>query len=99
MVIDRQLYNCAAVIQQGKVCGIVPKRHIPNYNEFYEKRWFCEGSSLKADTVNLFGQDIPCGNNLIFQDGLTPMLSFAVEICEDLWMTVPPSSIHAKTVR
>ncbi len=96
MVIDRQLYNCAAVIQQGKVCGIVPKRHIPNYNEFYEKRWFCEGSSLKADTVNLFGQDIPCGNNLIFQDGLTPMLSFAVEICEDLWMTVPPSSIHAK---
>lgn len=96
LLIDQQLYNCAAVIQKGKVCGIVPKRYIPNYNEFYEKRWFREGCYLTTDFVNLFGQDIPCGDDLIFQDELTPELSFAVEICEDLWMPVPPSSIHAK---
>lgn len=96
LLIDQQLYNCAAVIQNGKVCGIVPKRFIPNYNEFYEKRWFREGRCLTTDFVNLFGQDVPCGNDLIFQDELTPELSFAIEICEDLWMPVPPSSIQAK---
>lgn len=96
LLIEQQLYNCAAVIQSGKIFGIVPKRYIPNYNEFYEKRWFHEGRNLTTDIVNLFGQDIPCGGDLIFQDELTPELSFAVEICEDLWMPVPPSSGHAK---
>lgn len=96
MLIEQQLYNCAAVIQKGKICGIVPKRYIPNYNEFYEKRWFHEGKSLTTGYISLFGQEVPCGADLIFQDELTPELSFAVEICEDLWMPVPPSSIHAK---
>ena len=96
LLIEQQLYNCAAVIQKGKIRGIVPKRYIPNYNEFYEKRWFREGRNLTTDFVKLFGQEIPCGDDLIFQDELTPELSFAVEICEDLWMPVPPSSIQAK---
>jgi len=96
LLINQQLYNCAAVVQNGKIRGIVPKRYLPNYNEFYEKRWFHEGSSLKADSVYLFGQEIPCGSELIFQDETTPELSFAVEICEDLWMPIPPSSFQAK---
>ena len=97
MLINQQLYNCAAIIQNGRVRGIVPKRYLPNYNEFYEKRWFHEGSSLTSDSVNLFGESVPCGNDLVFQDELTPELSFAVEICEDLWMPVPPSSLLAKS--
>lgn len=96
LLIEQQLYNCAAVIQKGRIRGIVPKRYIPNYNEFYEKRWFSEGKNLATGFTNLFGQDVPCGDDLVFQDGQTPELSFAVEICEDLWMPVPPSSIQAK---
>lgn len=96
LMINQQLYNCAAVVQNGKIRGIVPKRYLPNYNEFYEKRWFSEGRNLTADFVSICGEDIPCGDDLIFQDEMTPELSFAVEICEDLWMPVPPSSIQAK---
>lgn len=96
LMINQQLYNCAAVVQNGKVRGIVPKQYLPNYNEFYEKRWFSEGRNLSDDYVNIFGHDVPCGNNLIFQDELTGELSFGVEICEDLWMPVPPSSFQAK---
>lgn len=96
LLIDQQLYNCAAVIQGGKILGIVPKRYIPNYNEFYEKRWFREGKTLTTDFVNLFGENVPCGDDLIFQDELLKEVSFAIEICEDLWMPVPPSSTHAK---
>lgn len=95
LLIDQQLYNCAAVIQNGIILGIVPKRYMPNYNEFYEKRWFREGRDLKADSVFLFDRYVPCGTDLVFQDMDYPDLSFAIEICEDLWMAVPPSSIHA----
>ena len=83
LLIDQQLYNCAAVIQGGKILGIVPKRYIPNYNEFYEKRWFREGKTLTTDFVNLFGENVPCGDDLIFQDELLKEVSFAIEICED----------------
>jgi len=95
IMIDQQLYNCAAVLQKGKILGIVPKRYIPNYNEFYEKRWFREGRDLNADSVILFGESIPCGIDLVFQDINLPELCFAVELCEDMWMAVPPSSMHA----
>lgn len=96
LLIDQQLYNCAAVIQKGKILGIVPKRYIPNYNEFYEKRWFREGKNLTADSIHLFGENVPCGDDLVFQDELLKEVSFAIEICEDLWMPVPPSGNHAK---
>ncbi|MBP7175844.1 MAG: NAD(+) synthase [Thermoclostridium sp.] len=95
LIIDQQLFNCGLVLQQGHILGVVPKRYIPNYNEFYEKRWFREGRDLSVDSVRLFGQDIPCGIDLIFQDKNTPEASFAIELCEDMWMAVPPSSIHA----
>ena len=95
LIIDQQLYNCAATIQNGRVRGIVPKRYIPNYNEFYEKRWFREGRDLAAESMYLFDSVVPCGIDLIFQDGKVPELCFAIELCEDMWMPVPPSSIHA----
>jgi NAD+ synthase (glutamine-hydrolysing) len=95
LMIDQQLYNCAAVLQQGHVLGIVPKRYIPNYNEFYEKRWFREGRDLNMDSILLFGESTPCGIDLLFQDKNTPELCFAIELCEDMWMAVPPSSFHA----
>ncbi len=95
LMIDQQLYNCGLVLQQGHILGVVPKRYIPNYNEFYEKRWFREGRDLDTDSIRLFGQDIPCGIDLIFHDNNTPGVNFAIEMCEDMWMPVPPSSIHA----
>jgi NAD+ synthetase len=84
------LYNCAFIIFDGKILGIVPKSYIPNYTEFYEKRWFTEGIGLVNKTVNLFSQEnIPFGTNLIFTSGI---FRFGFEICEDLWVAIPPSS-------
>lgn len=84
------LYNCAYVIFKGKLLGIVPKSYLPNYTEFYEKRWFTEGLGIKDRTINLnFQVDIPFGTDLIFKTG---KLTLGLEICEDLWVTIPPSS-------
>ena len=84
------LYNCSYVIFNGKVLGIVPKSYIPNYSEFYEKRWFTEGASLVDEIINLPFQDtVPFGVNLIFSAG---DCKFGIEVCEDLWVTIPPSS-------
>lgn len=84
------LYNCAYVIFDGKILGIVPKSYIPNYSEFYEKRWFTEGVGIIDEFANLpFQNDIPFGTNLIFKCG---DYKFGIEICEDLWVTIPPSS-------
>ena len=90
LVHNNVLYNCAFLIFEGKILGIVPKSYIPNYSEFYEKRWFTEAAMLIGETVNLpFQNDIPFGTNLIFACG---DYKFGIEICEDLWVTIPPSS-------
>ncbi len=84
------LYNCAYIILNGKVLGIVPKSYIPNYSEFYEKRWFTEGLNIKGLNVSLpFQEEVPFGTDLIFSCG---DLKVGFEICEDLWVTIPPSS-------
>ena len=84
------LYNCGCIIFDGKILGIVPKSYIPNYSEFYEKRWFTEASMLIDETISLsFQENIPFGTNLIF---CAEDCKFGVEICEDLWVTIPPSS-------
>lgn len=87
------LYNCGYVLYKGKILGIVPKSYIPNYSEFYEKRWFTEGLNITSKTVDFsFQKDVPFGTNLLFScDDFT----FGVEICEDLWVTIPPSSYLA----
>ena len=84
------LYNCAYILFKGKILGIVPKSFIPNYSEFYEKRWFSEGIGIINEKVDLpFQKNIPFGTDLIFS---SDSFNFGVEICEDLWVTIPPSS-------
>ncbi|MDP4089062.1 MAG: NAD(+) synthase [Bacillota bacterium] len=84
------IYNCAVTIFDGGILGIVPKGFIPNYTEFYEKRWFAEGYSIVDKTIDLpFQKHIPFGMNLIFSD---KAFRFSIEVCEDLWVAVPPSS-------
>ncbi|MDZ4993217.1 NAD(+) synthase [Clostridium perfringens] len=84
------LYNCAYIILNGKVLGIVPKSYIPNYSEFYEKRWFTEGFNIKGVNVDLhFQKEVPFGTDLIFS---FESLKIGFEICEDLWVAIPPSS-------
>ena len=92
---NNTLYNTAVVINKGKILGIIPKSYIPNYNEFYEDRWFSSGLNLKDTYLELLGQTIPFGTNLLFQDENTKEITFALEICEDLWAVTPPSSEYA----
>ncbi|MFT8340946.1 MAG: NAD(+) synthase [Clostridium beijerinckii] len=90
LICGSALYNCAFLLFKGSVLGIVPKSYLPNYSEFYEKRWFTEGLSVEDERVDLpFQKDVPFGVNLIFSSSIA---NFGVEICEDLWVTIPPSS-------
>lgn len=82
---DNNLYNCGVAICDGKILGIVPKSFIPNYGEFYERRWFKPGKDLKSGVF----KDIPIGTDLLFVSG---DITFGIEICEDLWVPNPPSS-------
>ena len=83
------LYNCAIVIQQGKVLGVVPKHYLPNYHEFYEKRWFHSGFKTTMKSIKLFGESVPFGY-LIFEDA-EEGIRIGVEICQDLWAAYSPS--------
>ena len=83
------IYNVGVVIRKGEILGIVPKRYLPNYSEFYEQRWFRSGKDIISRKMILCGQKAHFGCNLTFR---TKELSFAVELCEDLWAPVPPSS-------
>ncbi len=87
--LNGMLLNAAVVIQKGKVLGVVPKTYLPNYKEFYEMRWFTSGAVLSASTVRLCGQVVPMGCNLLFDTSDT---TFGIELCEDVWAAVPPSS-------
>lgn len=90
LIYKDSLYNCAYIMFKGTILGIVPKSYIPNYTEFYEKRWFTPGLNLSTRLVNLsFQKNIPFGTNLLFTSG---SLRFGFEVCEDLWVTIPPSS-------
>ncbi len=86
------LLNVAVVIQKGKVLGVIPKTYLPNYKEFYEKRWFTSACEVRESSIRLCGQVVPMGRNLLFE---TADVTFGVEICEDLWAPIPPSSVLA----
>lgn len=92
VVINSTVINAAVVIQKGKVLGVVPKTYLPNYKEFYEQRWFTSALQVAEVSVRLCGQIIPMGTNLLFETSDT---IFGIEICEDLWSTIPPSSTLA----
>ena len=90
---NNSLYNCAAIIQQGKILGIVPKSNLPNYREFYEERWFTAHTCLfTTKQIEIFDYTVPFGTNLIFK--YNNEFKFSAEICEDLWSVIPPSSYH-----
>lgn len=91
---DNQLFNAAVVFHKGKVLGVVPKTYIPNYNEFYEKRWFSSSINRLSGRICLAGQEVPFSETLLFKDSNSD-LCIGVEICEDLWTVIPPSSYHA----
>ena len=86
------LLNCAAVIQKGKILGMIPKTYLPNYKEFYEKRWFTSGIDIAAGSLLVCGQQVPLNQFILFR---TPSCTFGVEICEDMWAPIPPSSYLA----
>ena len=96
MELGNLLFNCAAVISRGRILGLVPKTYLPGYREFYETRQFTSGLAARADRVDVAGQsEIPFGSNILFRCDKLPDFVFHVEICEDLWVPIPPSSYAA----
>jgi NAD+ synthase (glutamine-hydrolysing) len=95
LIVDDQLFNCAAVLSRGRLLGVVPKSFIPNYKEFYERRWFAAGANASGCEVSVFGKRIPFGTDLLFTAAGIEGLTVGVEICEDLWTPIPPSSYQA----
>lgn len=93
--LEGRLFNAAAVIQSGRLLGVVPKTYLPGYKEYYEERWFSSSREAVGDEVRLAGTAAPFGCRLLFALEEEPGVSLAVEICEDLWAPVPPSSLHA----
>lgn len=96
LAIKGSLFNCAAVIQKGNILGIVPKSYIPGYNEFYEPRWFLEADELSVKEIRIGDRTVPIGADLLFTCENNPDLCFGVEICEDVWVPIPPSSYLAQ---
>ena len=86
---EDRLYNCAAVVAQGRLLGVVPKSYIPNYAEFYEARWFASGAGIEEERISAAGQEADFGTELTFA---VNGAEFGIEICEDLWVASPPSS-------
>ena len=93
--VDHQLFNVAAVVANGRILGLVPKSYLPNYGEFYEARQFSAADSAVSTQVRLLGQDVPFGAGLLFEVENIPSLRFHIEICEDVWVPIPPSSFAA----
>jgi NAD+ synthase (glutamine-hydrolysing) len=92
VAVDGQLFNCAAILHAGKILGVVPKSYLPNYKEFYDARYFSPADNATTTVIAVAGQNAPFGTNLLFDCRNLPGFTLAVEICEDLWMPVPPSS-------
>ena len=92
---EGRLFNCVAILQAGRVLGVVPKSYLPNYKEYYEERWFSTAREARGDVVQLAGQAAPFGTDLLFVNQEEPAVALGAEICEDLWMPVPPSAALA----
>ncbi len=90
-----RLFNCAVVVHRGLILGAVPKSFLPTYREFYEARWFAAGDDQVGETVVVAGQEAPFGRDLVFRASDLPDLALHVEICEDMWVPIPPSASAA----
>lgn len=96
VAVGNKVYNAALVFAQGKILGVVAKIYLPNYSEFYEARWFTSGRDANVDTIELCGQKVPFGTDLIFEHKFEhKSVTLGIEICEDLWVPIPPSSKQA----
>ncbi|MGC6399366.1 NAD(+) synthase [Sphingomonas sp. FW199] len=89
---NNRLYNCAIAISRGRILGVVPKTFLPNYREYYEKRWFAPGRGVPGGTIAVAGQTVPFGTNLIFAAEDVPDFVLHMEVCEDFWAPIPPST-------
>ena len=87
-----RVLNCAVVIHRGRVLGVAPKSYLPTYREFYERRWFAAGDDRRGATIRVAGQDAPFGPDLVFEADDVPGLRLHAEVCEDMWVPVPPSA-------
>ena len=92
LLFEGKLFNCAVVIHRGRILGIVPKSYLPNYREFYEKRQFTSGRMAVSREVRFLGQEVPFGNDLVFDAVNVDGFRLGVEICEDVWVPIPPST-------
>ena len=92
--VSNQLFNCAAICHKGKIMGLVPKMYLPNSGEYGERRWFSPAYDLAWDEVNLCGQVVPMGNDILFRCAGSEAI-IGVEICQDIWEPIPPSSYQA----
>lgn len=90
-----RIYNCAIAIARGRILGAVPKSYLPNYREFYEKRWFAHGRECVGLTIEAAGERFPFGTDLIFAHQDIPGFTFGIEICEDFWSPNPPGTLAA----
>lgn len=87
-----RLYNCAVVIADGQLLGAVPKSYLPNYREFYEKRWYAHGRNVRGAQITVAGATVPFGSDLVFASTRLPGFRLFVEVCEDFWAPIPPST-------
>lgn len=92
---NSKIYNCAIVIAGGEILGVIPKSYLPNYREFYEKRYFAHGRSCQDLWIGVGGEEVPFGTDLVFSASKLPGFTFGVEICEDFWAPNPPGTLTA----
>jgi NAD+ synthase (glutamine-hydrolysing) len=92
LVHGTRVLNCAVVIHRGQILGVAPKSYLPTYREFYERRWFAPGDDRRGSTITIDGREVPFGPDLVFDATDVPGLKLHVEICEDMWVPVPPSA-------
>ncbi len=95
LVAEGGLFNCAVVVHRGEILGVAPKSYIPEYHEYYEKRQFRAARDLIGDTMTVLGETVPAGADLVFAASDLPQFQLFVEICEDLWSPIPPSTYGA----
>ena len=88
--IDQKVFNCAAVLNHGHILGVIPKTYVPSYKEFYEERWFASGRDANSDSVELAGQHVPFGTDILFSIRGIPSAIVGVEVCEDMWIPLSP---------
>ena len=92
LVQGNRVHNCAVVVHRGSILGVAPKSYLPNYREFYERRWFAPGDDRELEWISVCGQDVRFGPDLVFRCLDIPGLDLHVEVCEDMWVPVPPSA-------